>query len=157
MKRFATLVLISAMTVGVTATAQAEKTAQERVERTVHGSYKTPFMPFSGGCPDSGGCVRISTGARESYFTAKVTDTHGLPVFVQVWAETDGDVMMDELFGTFCGKTTKPIRFRPGIELYFWVGFTFSNSNYESCPGGTIATSGTVSVTLSNRPRGDQR
>lgn len=150
MKRLMSLILISALTVGVTATAHAERTVAKRVERTVEGSYGSPFMPFSGGCPQSGGCVPISTRARESYFTAKVTDAHALPVFVQVWAETDGDIVMDELFGTFCGETTKPIRFRPGTELYFWVGYTFSRADYGSCPGGIIATSGTVSVTLSN-------
>lgn len=101
---------------------------------------------------DGHGCVAVYTRSTESYFTAEVTDTLGRPVFVQVWTETDGDGMEDVLFGTFCGETTTPIDFPPGTELHFWVGFTYSTAAYESCPGGLIATTGTISVTLSNMP-----
>ncbi len=130
-------------------------TADAGAKRTVEGRYETPFVPFTGGCPQGGGCVSISTRAKESKFTAKVTDAHGLPVFVQVAANTDDDLMEEVLFGTFCGETSKPIEFTPGIELHFWVGYhPFSGSSYDSCAsaaGGMIATTGTVSVTLSNK------
>ena len=96
--------------------------------------------------------MTVYTRSTESFFTAEVTDALGLPVFVQVWTETDGDGLEDMLFGTFCGETTTPIDFSPGTELHFWVGFTYSPAAYESCSGGLIPTTGTVSVTLSNLP-----
>lgn len=130
-------------------------TADAGAKRTVEGRYDTPFVPFTGGCPQSGGCVSIPTKGTESKFTAKVTDVHGLPVFVQVTASTNADGTEPVLF-TFCGETTKPVGFPPGSELHFWVGYhPLSGSSYDSCPsagGGLIVTTGTVSVTLSGKP-----
>lgn len=155
MKRFLIMFMALGLIVGSVATAEAGQARRKRVERTVSGSYETPVLPFSAHrCSQLGGegCVAISTGARESFFTAKATDAHGLPVLVQVWTSTDGDGIEDVHFGTFCGETTRPISFPPGTELHFWVGFTYSFGPYESCPGGTVATTGTVNVTLSNLP-----
>lgn len=155
MKRLFILFMALGLITGSVATAEAGRTRPKRVQRTVEGSYKTPVLPFdSDRCSqlDGQGCVAIRTGARESFFTAKATDAHGLPVLVQVWTSTDHDGIEDVHFGTFCGETTRPISFPPGTELHFWVGFTYSFAPYESCPGGTVATAGAVSVTLSNLP-----
>lgn len=152
MKRSLILFAVVGLVNGSVVTAEANS-APDRVERTVEGTYQHPYVPFTGGCPQSGGCVPIGTHHTESLFTAKVTDASGLPVSVQVWAETDGDPSEDVLFGTFCGVTTSPINFPPGTELHFWIGFVYpSNEGLSSCPGGQVATTGKVSVTLSNLP-----
>lgn len=154
MKRFLIAFMVLGMMFGAVATAEAKK-RPTRAVRAYSGTYATPFVPFNAGCsPTAGrGCVTVDTRSTESSLTAKVTDSHGLPVFVQVWENTDGDGMEDVLHGAFCGETTEPISFPPGAELHFWVGFTYSyGSPYERCPGGLIATTGTVSVSLSNRP-----
>lgn len=155
MKRFLIVFLIAGLFAGSVATAEAKKSQRKRVERTFAGTYATPFVPANAGCSrtDGRGCVTVYTRSTESFFTARITDTHGLPVFVQVWEDTDGWGNEDVLHGTFCGETTEPISFPPGTELHFWVGFTYSyGAPYGSCPGGLIATTGTVTVTLSNLP-----
>lgn len=155
MKRFLIGFMVLGLMIGAVVTAEAKK-RPPRVERTFTGSYKTPFVPFDAGCSptDGRGCVTVHTRSRESFFTARVTDALGLPVFVQVWEDTDGGGEEDVLYGTFCGETTEPISFPPGAELHFWVGFPFSygGAQYESCPGGLLATTGTVRVELSNLP-----
>ena len=154
-KRFLILLMVLGLIAGSVATAEAKRTKKPtRIERTFTGGYKTPFVPLNAGCSRTGGrgCVTVNTRSTESFFTARVTDTLGLPIFVQVWEDTDGWGEEDVLHGTFCGETTEPIYFPPGTELHFWVGFTYSFAPYESCPGGLNATTGTITVTLSNRP-----
>ena len=153
MKRFLIFVMVLGFIAGSVATTEAKR-RPTRVERTFEGNYETPFVPGRAGCSrtEGRGCVTVYTRSTESFFTAEVTDALGFPVFVQVWTEADSDGLEDVLFGTFCGETTQPISFPPGTELHFWVGFTFSTAAYESCPSGLIATTGTISVTLSNVP-----
>ena len=153
MKRFLIMFMLLGLITGSVATAESKKKPTPHA-RTFEGSYKTPFVPGDAGCSrtEGRGCVTVYTRSTESFFTAEVTDMLGLPVFVQVWTQTDGDGLEDVLFGIFCGETTTPIDFPAGTELHFWVGFTYSMAAYESCPGGLIATTGTVSVTLSNLP-----
>ena len=154
MKRFLIGFMVLGLMTGAVVSAEAKKGPARR-ERTFTGSYKTPFVPFNAGCSrtDGRGCVTVYTRSTESFLTARVTDTLGVPVFVQVWEDTDGRGVEDVLHGTFCGETTEPISFPPGTELHFWVGFTYSYpAPYESCPDGLIATTGTVTVTLSNLP-----
>jgi len=153
MRRFLIGYMVLGLMVGGVATAEAKK-RPARVQRTFAGSYDTPFVPLNAGCSRTGGrgCVTVYTRSTESSFTAKVTDALGHPVFVQVWEDTDGWGSEDVLHGSFCGETTEPISFPPGTELHFWVGFTFSRASYDTCPGGLIATTGTVKVRLSNLP-----
>ena len=148
MKRFLILFMILGLAFGSIAAAQAKKTPK-RVERTLEGSYGAPFLYFVSTCAgsDGFGCVSIATGAGEGFLIAKVTDAHGQPVSVSVSAKTQNDQLGDEItFGRFCGETTSPISFDPGVELEFYVGVPDA-----SCSPGT-ATTGTVSVTLSNLP-----
>lgn len=152
MKRFMVMFLILGLIAGSVVTAEAKKKKKpKRVERTVEGSYDLPPLVVAGTCAQSGaiGCVLIATGSEEAFLTAEVTDAHGQPVSVQVSANTDGEIGDDVTFGTFCGETTEPIPFDPGSELHFWVGSL--GPELAGCPPG-IATTGTVTVTLSNLP-----
>lgn len=160
MKRFLILFMILGLIVGSVATAEAEQARRKRVERTVEGSYATQFVPFSGLVIPGGpcaqeraiGCITIQTNAKEKFLTANVTDAHGQPVLVTVdsW---DPYTQASIDYGSFCGETEKPIRFRPGVELRFAPGYwdPYLPTAWASCPPG-FGTTGTVSVTLSNLP-----
>ena len=125
---------------------EAKQGASEpRVERTVEESYGPYPAPVTG-CNSVLGpyaCLIIPTDSREAFFTAKVSDAHGLPVFVEVRG--------GGLNARFCGETKKPIRFRPGAELYFNVALPYWGIQTH-CPAHSIKTTGTISVTLSNLP-----
>lgn len=153
MKRFLILFMILGLTIGSLATAEAKKI--KRVERTVEGHYRALPEPVTGcnGLLGNGsfGCVVIDARPTEAFFTAKVTDAHGQPVFVQVVTERDGTV------GTFCGETTRPVFFEAGSSLqfvieptpYFWSHWGAGWLGPLDCPY-RMKTSGSISVTLSN-------
>src|ERR671921_464525 len=65
--------------------------APVKVERTVAGNYVAPALG-AGLCTqtDGVGCMEIPSGPDEMYLTAKVTDSHGQPVFISIQADTDG-------------------------------------------------------------------
>jgi hypothetical protein len=153
-KRAAVLVMILSLVVGSVAVAEAAKKKKpKRIERTVEGSYDAPPLVIAGTCAQSGaiGCVAIATGPGETFISkAKVTDAHGQPVVVSVSANTDGEIGDDVSFGTFCGEVTEPMPIDPGVELHMWVGVV-QDAVTEACAPG-LATTGTVSVTLSNLP-----
>ena len=151
MKRFLVLFMVIGLVIGSLATAEAKKRpkpkptpAPIRTERTVEGSYGPYPAPVTG-CNSALGpfaCLILPTGPTEAFFTAKVTDTHGLPVFVEV----------DTTYGTvaqFCGETNEPIRFKPGRALRFHVAVPDWGIQTD-CPAHSIKTTGTISVTLSN-------
>ncbi|MDQ3962940.1 MAG: hypothetical protein M3277_03380 [Actinomycetota bacterium] len=147
MKRFLIVLMVLGLLVGTVVTAEAKGT--KRVERTVEGSYG-PYPAPATGCNDvwtSFACMVVSTRTTEAFFTAKVTDAHGQPVFVQVGSSGGGTL------GTFCGETTEPIGFYPGTELYFYVAqpvWPYPDDVLD-CPAHRIKTTGTISVTLSNQ------
>src|SRR5688572_27708577 len=119
MKRSLILLMVLGLVAGTVATAEAAKKTKRpiRVERTVEGNYGAFPAPVTG-CNsvwDKFYCLAVQTRTTESFFTAKVTDVHGKPVFVQV--EAGGSPL-----GTFCGETPRPIRFPGGSELRFYVG-----------------------------------
>jgi hypothetical protein len=134
-----------------TADAKGKKGAATRVERTVEGSYGPYPSPVTG-CNEPLGkfyCLAVETRSDESFFTAKVTDVHGQPVFVWVGGAGRGNSP-----ATFCGETTEPIWFPPGAELRFYVAEPAANlfDPALDCPTNRVKTTGTISVTLSNRP-----
>lgn len=159
MKRFLILVIALGLIAGSVATAEAGRKAKKpnRDERTVTGSYKTQFVPYGslvyGPCthPDANACVRIQTEAGESSFTAKVSDAHGQPVMVTVTSPGSNTEWFE--YGTFCGETKEPISFDPGVDLVFHIGYwdPYLPTELPNCPPG-LGTTGTVSVTLSDRP-----
>ena len=151
MKRFLIMFLVLGLMISSIVTADArEKKKPRRVERTVVGSYGPYPAPVTG-CSSVWGpfaCVFVSANQTERFFTAKVTDVHGQPVFVEVGLNSNHN------FARFCGETKKPIRIKPGDSLEFYVGLpvTWASWIQTDCPAHSIKTTGTISVTLSNRP-----
>ena len=155
MKRFLILFLILGLFAGSVATAEAKRKKAARVERTVEEKYGALPEAATGCNADRGSlaCIVVDARSTEAFFTAKVTDAHGQPVFVQVVAVGGGRV------GTFCGETTRPVSFQAGSQLEFLIEpmpYFFSNWGTGwlgplDCPY-RIHTSGAISVTLSNLP-----
>jgi hypothetical protein len=158
MKRFLLIFMVLGVVAGPVATADAEQ-GSLRAKRTVEVSYYGAQLLYQyRSCPLSGGagCVTIDTRAGEQTLTATVTDAHGKPV--SVWV-VDASERQDELdganrvYGTFCGQTTKPIRFDAGTKLELWVGGEWWPRWWivpevpDCFPAA--ATTGTVTVTLS--------
>ena len=157
MKRILILLMLLGLVAGSVATAEARRREKPiRAERTVTGNYTNQFVPFSGlagfHCSEqfAQGCISVRTRAKESYFTAKVTDAHGQPVLVTVTGP--GAYPTAVVYGTFCGETTEPISFDPGTDLHFDIGYwdPYLPTPWADCPPG-FGTTGTLSVTLSNR------
>lgn len=144
MKRFLIVFMILGLTVGSLATAEAKKI--KRVERTVEGSYGPYPAPVTGcnSALEEWTCMTIHTGWSENFFTAKVNDAHGQPVFVEVYA---GDAVV----ARFCGETAEPVPFQPGSSLRFYVALNLWLVSLD-CPAHRIKTTGTITVTLSNVP-----
>lgn len=149
MRRFLIGLLILGVMAGSAGIAQASAGTQnaqpKRVERSVQRSYGAYPAPVTG-CNTALGsyaCVIIPTRKREAFFTARVTDAHGQPVYVEVRG--------DGLETHFCGETTDPIRFRPGAELHFFVALPNWGIQLD-CPAHSVKSTGSISVTLSNLP-----
>ena len=156
MKRFLLLFMVLGLVACSVVTAEAKRASKPaRVERTVEGSYEPLLDPYTE-C-DQGralyGCVVVHTRSTEAFFTAKVTDDHGQPVFVQVVDDNGGRL------GTFCGETTEPVSFDAGSRLEFLVDpaphfFSHWGAGWVGpldCPY-RLRSTGTISVTLSNLP-----
>ncbi len=156
MRRFLIGFLVLGLMVGSAATAEAKKRRPKpansqptRVERTVEGTYG-PYPAPVIGCNSALGtyaCLIVATHSTEAFFTAKVTDAHGQPVYVEVLG-THGES------ARFCGETTQPIRFTPGAKLEFHLALRYAwvPGVQLYCPANSIKTTGTISVTLSNLP-----
>lgn len=142
--RLAVIMVVVAMGLGSVGTADANKPS--RTERTTQGSYGPYPAPVTG-CNSALGsftCMIVHARPAERYFTAKVKDVHGQPVFVEV---RSGGARV----ARFCGETTRPIAVAPGSSLEFHVGL----NNWlisTDCPMHRVKTTGTISVTLSNLP-----
>lgn len=149
MKRFLILFMVLGLIAGSVATAEAKRKKRPiRVERTVEGSYGLYPAPVTG-CNEvlgSFACLVVETRPTERFFTAKVTDAHGQPVFVEVQSGPGNPL------ATFCGETTEPIGFYPGAQLYFYVAQPLwpTTEAVLDCPANRIKTTGTITVTLSN-------
>lgn len=145
-KRFLIVLMSLGMLAGSWGTAEAGKS--KRVERTVEGSYGLYPSPVTG-CNEVLGpwaCMNVRTRSTEAFFTAKVTDSHGQPVFVEVLQSSGGRIV-------FCGQTKAPIAIRPGAELSFHVGLASwpRVEQLPQCPTNHVKTTGTIRVTLSNQ------
>src|SRR5688500_6292590 len=118
--------LILGLLAGTVATAGAKKGRKRaRVERTVEGNYGAYPSPVTG-CNEPVGpyaCLIVESRPAERFFTAKVADSHGQPVFVEVASSYGLNV-------TFCGETTKPIAFEGGNSLHFSVALETWPGNF---------------------------
>lgn len=157
MKRFLIMFMVLGLIAGSVATAEAEQ-GFARTERSVEASYYGAQLLYQyRSCALSGGagCVTLDTLPTETSLTAKVTDAHGQPVSVWVVDAAERQIESDGpnfVYGTFCGQTTEPIRFKAGAELELWVGGEWWPTwwvvpEVPRCLPG-VATTGTVSVTL---------
>jgi hypothetical protein len=145
--------LLSAFVAPQAAEAKKKKKKKNaKVERKVEGGYDAPALIIAGSCAQTGaiGCVSIVTGPKEKFLKAKINDSHGQPAFVSIGADLDGNNQDDTSYGSFCGETTEAIPVDPNVELHLWVGLQIDPAFAGCVPGA--ATSGTISVTLSNRP-----
>ncbi|HUR14561.1 MAG TPA: hypothetical protein VM097_08725 [Mycobacteriales bacterium] len=139
------LVLLVSLGLLCLASGAADAGSSKRLERTVVGSYGPYPAPVTG-CSSATGsfaCLIVKTRPKETFFSAKVTDAHGQPVFVQVQRSGSSDVF-------FCGQTSRPLPVRPGSTLSFHLGL----NNWlvtADCPTNRLKTTGTIRVTLSNR------
>lgn len=152
MKKVIAAAMVLGMIVGSVGIAEAGKKKKKpvKVTREAQGTYTSTVVVAAGNCTqtDAVNCPRIATGSTESYFTAKVTDASGQAVPVAVKADKDGDGATETLYAAFCGETTEPVAFDPGVELTFWVGISPDTASLGCTPG----TQGTVDVVLSNLP-----
>lgn len=152
-KGFAFALLVGLIAASFVAPAEAAKKKPKKVERTVTGSYDAPATVV-GVCSqdDAIGCVRIPSGATETYITkAKVTDAHGQNVVVGVAADLDGSGNTETYYGYFCGELAEPIQIDGGAEITFWIGSPLHFVNVPGCAPG-IGTEGSIEVTYSNMP-----
>ena len=143
MKRVLIMIMVLGLIAGSVSTAGATKRPR-RAERTVEGTYTVYPAPVTG-CNSPLGtwaCLIVDASPTEAFFTAKVADAHGRPVYVEV--RSRGGVV-----ATFCGETTRPIPFYPGSSLEFDIGLSRYVVSGE-CPVNMLKTTGTISVTLSN-------
>lgn len=153
MKRFLIMFMVLGLIAGSASTAGASKKMPKRVERTVEGEYGPVPEPLTGCNPGrtSFTCVVVEARPAETFFTAKITDAHGQPVFVQVLTKQGVRI------GTFCGETTRPVPFEAGATLEFviepipnfWSHWLLDWLGPLDCPY-RLKTSGSISVTLSN-------
>lgn len=150
MKKILVMLLLAGLVIGSMTAADAAKRKKKRITRKAQGTYSAPATA-AGNCTqtDGIGCMTIPSGAGEKFLTAEVTDAHGQPVAVQVAADLDGDISTETVYGTFCGKTDKPIQIDPGAEIVFWVGRADIIATTQCVPG--MATQGTLDVVFSNR------
>jgi hypothetical protein len=144
--------MVLGLIAGSVATAEAKgKKRPARVERTVEATYGPYPAPVTG-CNEALGkfyCLALETRVSEAFLTAKVTDAHGQPVFVEVVSRQGNG------YAFFCGETTEPIRVYPGDELHFYVARPLTRDLFDpdlDCPAHRVKTTGTISVTLSNLP-----
>ncbi len=134
---------LAVLVIAFTALVSPAEAAPEKVQRTVVGSYGAYPSPVTGcnAVLGSWACMVVPTNSTEQFFTVKVTDTHGQPVFFSV--------LGDGVNKGFCGETKVPVSFGHGRDLEIEVGVDRWLVQTD-CPASGIKTTGTIEVTLSN-------
>lgn len=140
--------LAGALAAGPADAAKKKKKKPKRVERVVEVVYQAPAIGSGAGVclRPTNSCGDIPIGLKEKFVKIEITDATGLPVFFGVGQDTDPDAVGTETsHGEFCGSTgDDPIEVLPGYTL---IVFPWA---VGTCPG--VATTGTVTATLSNLP-----
>ena len=148
MKKALALTMILGLIFGSIATAEAgKKKAPKKVTREAQSVYDAPAIGSGAGiCPAAtNSCGSIPTGANENFVHIKIEDAAGMAVYASVGQDLDGDNFADNSVN-ICGESEEPLQITPGVEL---MVFPWAVGG-PSCPG--IATTGTVTATLSNLP-----
>ena len=152
--------LILALIVGLIAASMAgpavakKKKKPKRIERQIELAYQAPSPGVPGavgaclsGFAEGTACIDTPTGADDKYISVDVADASGQASYGILAQDTDADNPGLEIFATFCGATTEPIKIaQPGLTLR--VSLYAGPS--PDCPG--VATTGTINGTLSNLP-----
>lgn len=102
------------------------------------GYESTPSV-YAGDCDPATdqGCVRFLLKKRDRFFTLKIQDQTGLPVYAVVFSGT-------REIADVCGKTTEPVA-SPGRFIDVWLTY---GTCYES-PTPSFPTIGTVQASFS--------
>lgn len=151
MKKAVTLLaILSLVTATAVAPAHAGKGKRKRVERKIEAPYATPAAgvavggDFYGACKhgEGAGCALITPNPGELFAAVAVRDAAGLPVqgFVT-------DVEANQVIAEFCGATNETVFLGSDEQFLVWV---FAGPCTDGTPA--MATSGSMTVTLSNRP-----
>lgn len=148
-RKFLVLSMVLGLVAGSVTTAEAAQKSRgpARVERTVEGPYGPLPAPVTGCTTPLGpwACMIVPTRWNERFFTAKVMDLHGQPVFVRAYSG-------NQPIGTFCGETTEPIRIQPGATLSLFLVLPWTPWELDlECPANRVKSTGTIVVTLSNQ------
>lgn len=115
-------------------------------QRVESGDYTAGGLQGVLGLSGSGqadiGAVRFDGGS-ERFVSAEVVDATGLPVSAEVVQLGDPD-QPPLVAKSFCGKTTRPVKVRPGIPVHVYVYFG------EGCGGQPVSapTTGTITATF---------
>jgi len=153
MRKAIVVALVLGLVAGaLSAPAVAKKKKPKKVERVVEITYDAGATGV-GSPVGTGVCFRptnscgdIPVGSTEKFITVELKDTSGLPVSFSLTQDTDPEALGSESdLGDFCGKTDEPIQIEPGFTV-----IVFPWTLGPAC--GSVATSGTVSATLSNLP-----
>ncbi len=127
--------------------------APVRTERTATSDYQAPAI----GAPEVGAvcfkptnsCGDIPVGVGEFYAKVEIADASGTGTAFSFGQDTDPAALGTETtYGKFCGSTgEQPIQILEGFPLVVFP-YIFGGA---LCPGG-IATTGTITATISNLP-----
>lgn len=130
-----------------------KKKKPKRVERVAEITYDGPAW---GSASTGGVCFRptnscgdIATGGDEKFVKMEIDDATGTSVAFTLGQDTDPDTFGTETqYGLFCGTTgDEAIEIEPGYPL---IVFPWAFGDV-ACPGA-VATTGTITATLSNLP-----
>ena len=140
------------------ADAGKKKKKPVRVERVVEIDYAAPgigaatpaasagLCPFAD--PTTQQCIEIPLQLGEKYIQVALEDAAGQKVAGYIGqGDTDGDGI-NNLYGDFCGAHPEPIELQSQSAP---VRISFYNGGTADC-APSVATTGTITVTLSNRP-----
>ncbi len=148
MRRIIAVAMAFGLIFGSVATAEAAKKKKpKKTTRTVESVYQAPAIGSGAGIclVATNSCGDIPTGANEHFVVIEIVDQAGLDVFGTVGQDLNGDGFTDNST-EFCGKTEEPVAIDPGFPL---TVFPWAVGRAD-CPG--VATTGTVTATLSNLP-----
>jgi hypothetical protein len=135
-----TLVCVACLVAALPGVSQAGKARTESAE------YNTLVVNPDEGSPSASG--QISNGVTfqpkkgERFITVVVEDASGLPTRAVVGQDYDGDGL-NESETEVCGASSKPIRFKPGVEIHV-------SAQDLPCEDGSpaFATFGTITATF---------
>ncbi len=152
MRKTMTVVLSVVLLIGAFALPHAEAGKAKKKTRKASGAYELPAIGVFGAglcAPGTIGCIPFPLAQGEKYVSLTINDSTGALVFASITQDIDGDNMPDESVD-ICGKTDKPVKVKPGVEVlvFIWEGPGMAESGV--CAGAS--SSGTIDAVFSNLP-----